>query len=85
TRASSRLSARVKDHRKGIPVQLGEGDLDPERFVAALAEAEVDIPVVFEWDAAWFDSIAPAEEVVGEALQLLCAWSGQTESSRLSA
>ncbi|MEO1716503.1 MAG: TIM barrel protein [Planctomycetota bacterium] len=85
TLADSLLLARVKDHREGIPVQLGDGELDPERFIAALAEGEVDIPVVFEWDAAWFDSIAPAEEVVGEALQLLCAWSGQTAPSRLSA
>ncbi|MEO1534577.1 MAG: TIM barrel protein [Planctomycetota bacterium] len=79
------LIARVKDSAEGIPVQLGEGELMPEDFVGALADAEADLPVVFEWDAAWFEQIPPAEEVVGPALERLCSWAGQVAPSRLTA
>lgn len=79
------LLARVKDSAGGRPVQLGEGELAPEEFVGALADAEADIPVVFEWDAAWFEGIPSAEDVVGEALERLCSWAGQVSPSRLSA
>ncbi len=79
------LLARVKDSAEGVPVQLGEGELHPDEFIGALADAEADIPVVFEWDAAWFEQIPPAEEIVGEALERLCGWAGQVAPSRLIA
>lgn len=85
TLADKLLLARVKDSAEGIPVQIGEGELSPEDFVGALADAEASIPVVFEWDAAWFEAIAPADEVVGEALERLCSWAGQVSPSRLTA
>ncbi len=79
------LLARVKDSAEGVPVQLGEGELHTDEFIGALADAEADIPVVFEWDAAWFEQIPPAEEIVGEALERLCGWAGQVAPSRLIA
>ncbi|MEL6497519.1 MAG: TIM barrel protein [Planctomycetota bacterium] len=85
TLADKLLLARVKDHSEGVPVQLGQGELAPEDFVAGLADSGTDITVVFEWDAAWFEGIPSAHDVVGDALQLLCSWSGQVAPDRLTA
>lgn len=79
------LLARVKDANAGTPVMLGEGDLAPQEFIETLADAGASIPVVLEWDAAWFEGLAPAEDVIGTALERLCVWAGQAEPSRLTA
>ena len=85
TLADRLMLARVKDSLEGSPVQLGEGELEPDGFIGALADAGAELPVVFEWDAAWFGGIAPAEDVAAPALERLCRWAGQAETSRLSA
>ncbi len=79
------LLARVKDSVGGTPAMLGEGELAPDEFIGALADAGAELPVVFEWDAAWFEGLAPAEEIAAPALERLCRWAGQTEPSRLTA
>ncbi|MEO1585316.1 MAG: TIM barrel protein [Planctomycetota bacterium] len=83
----SLLLARVKDAVGGNPVRLGEGELDVEGTVSALAGAGAgaDIPVVFEWDAAWFPQLEPVESVASEALARLCGWAGQTDTARMTA
>lgn len=73
---------RVKDVLEGRPVQLGEGDRDPEGFVRALSAAGYAGMVVFDWDTAWFEGLSPASEVLPEGLRRLCDWAGQTADSR---
>ena len=72
---------RVKDMLDGRPVQLGDGDRDPEGFVRALAGAGFAGTVVFDWDAAWFENLTPAEEILPRGLERLCAWAGQTSAT----
>ncbi|MGP1271876.1 MAG: sugar phosphate isomerase/epimerase family protein [Phycisphaerales bacterium] len=70
--------ARIKDLRDGRPVALGEGDREAAPFVRALAAAGYGGTLVYDWDAAWFDGLAPAEDVLPAALATLCGWAGQT-------
>lgn len=79
----SRLGlVRVKDTKDGQPVQLGAGTRPIEKFVKALAKSKWSGPVVFEWEAAWHEGLAPIEEVLPTAVSRLCDWAGLTSSSQ---
>lgn len=68
---------RVKDRDAGgRPVPLGEGVQPAEAFVRHLAGANWAGPVVFEWEAAWFEGLAPIEQVLPASVRRLCAWAG---------
>jgi sugar phosphate isomerase/epimerase len=71
------LLGRVKDAAGGRPVLPGRGELEPQGFIRALAEAQFRGTVVFEWDAAWSQDAEPAHEIVGPALRQLVAWATQ--------
>lgn len=80
-RRSLRL-VRVKDRgADGHPVQLGEGTQPVEAFVRHLASAKWSGTVVFEWEAAWFEGLAPIEEVLPGAVRRLCEWAGLTRAT----
>ena len=79
----SRLGlVRVKDTKDNRPVQLGAGERPVEEFVRALAGASWDGPVVFEWEAAWHEDLAPIEEVLPTAVSRLCEWAGLTSAAQ---
>lgn len=73
---------RIRDASGGRPVRLGEGGAEAEGMVRALAEAGVPAPIVYDWDAAWFEDLGPAEDALGWAIAMLCEWTGQTASGR---
>lgn len=78
-RGSLRL-VRVKDRgADGRPVQLGEGTQPVQAFVRHLAANRWSGTVVFEWEAAWFEGLAPIEEVLPGAVRRLCEWAGLTK------
>ncbi len=68
--------ARVRDARERRPVPLGTGDLDAEGFVRDLAAAGFAGWLVYEWERAWLDELAPADEVLPGALATLQSWLG---------
>jgi sugar phosphate isomerase/epimerase len=68
--------ARIKDAKDGRPCFLGEGDLACRDFMRNLASAGFDGPLVFEWDRAWIDGLAPAEEALGHASRTMWGWLG---------
>lgn len=70
---------RVKDRgADGRPVQLGEGTQPVQAFVRHLAANRWSGTVVFEWEAAWFEGLAPVESVLPGAVERLCQWAGLT-------
>ena len=70
---------RVKDRGEDArPVPIGEGTQPVEAFVRHLASAKWSGTVVFEWEAAWFEGLAPIEEVLPGAVRRLCEWAGLT-------
>jgi sugar phosphate isomerase/epimerase len=73
---------RVKDTKGGSPVQLGTGDRPVETFVRGLAETNWDGSIVFEWEAAWHNDLAPIEEVLPTAVSKLCEWAGLASSAQ---
>ena len=73
---------RIKDTKDLHPVQLGAGTRPIEAFVRGLAQARWNGPVVFEWEAAWHEGLAPIEEVLPTAVSRLCDWAGLTASAQ---
>ena len=77
--------ARVRDRRGDETCMIGDGELGCRAFVRAVAASEAASRVggawvVFSWDRMWRSELAPAEEVLPEAVKRLSAWVG-TESS----
>lgn len=69
------IAARVRDaDAHGRPVPLGAGALPCADFCAAAAQT--DAWLVFTWDALWVEGLAPAEDVLGDAVERMYAWSG---------
>ena len=69
--------ARVKDFGAHGCVRLGSGNSDAEGFVRAIASYEhFDGWLSYEWDAAWDESLAPADEVLPEAIRTIYGWLG---------
>jgi sugar phosphate isomerase/epimerase len=64
--------ARVKDlDSHGMPVPLGEGVQPVREFVAAVAKVPTAQWLVYEWDRLWIPDIAPAEDVLPGAAEML--------------
>ena len=82
------VTARVKDLRDGKPCTLGEGDLPCETFVHAVSALdrgrEADRWIVYEWERAWLDGLAPAEQALPQAATRLFGWLAQ-KSARQTA
>ncbi len=73
---------RVKDRDADAqPVQLGDGTQPIEAFVRQLAKTRWSGTLVFEWEAAWFEGLAPIEQVLPTAVQRLCDWAGLTRGA----
>lgn len=68
---------RVKDHRQGAPVRLGEGEAPCREFVGALGASEFNGPLVYEWDRAWRPELAPASEVLDGVARTLMNWASE--------
>lgn len=66
--------AKVKDFSHATPCPLGQGDVPCRDFVAALARAGFDGPLVFEWDRLWIPSLASADDVLPAAASTLYQW-----------
>jgi len=78
-------AARIKDRdADGSPCMLGEGELPCRDFVHALTTSlgSRDAWLVFSWDRMWRPEIAPASEVLGEAVQRMDDWivAGRTDA-----
>jgi len=69
--------ARLKDVGEHGAVPLGRGKHEAEAFVRALAGYEYfDGWLVYEWDAAWDETLAPADEALPEAIRTIYGWLG---------
>lgn len=69
--------ARLKDVGEHGAAPLGQGQSDAKGFVEALQEYRFfDGWLVFEWDAAWDETLAPADEVLPEAIRTIYGWLG---------
>ncbi len=78
--------ARLKDFGEHGAVELGSGQSDAEGFVHALANYEFfDGWLSYEWDAAWDESLAPADEVLPKAIQTVYGWLGARGGSNPAA
>ena len=72
---------RVKDRGDDQPVQVGDGEIPVEPFVRQLERSRWSGPVVFEWEAAWYEGLVPIEEVLPIAVRRLCDWAGLTKGA----
>lgn len=73
--------ARLKDVGSDGCVPLGSGHSDAEGFVKALRSyGHFDGWLCYEWDRAWNDSLAPADDVLPEAIRTIYGWMGATGS-----
>jgi sugar phosphate isomerase/epimerase len=73
--------ARLKDVGENGAVALGTGDSEARAFVQGLASyGHFDGWLCYEWDRAWDDSLAPAEDVLPEAVRTIYGWLGATGS-----
>lgn len=80
---ASRLGlVRVRDNDDNGPVELGAGKRPIEAFIRQLAKRRWSGPVVYEWEAAWFEGLRPAEEVMPGAVRRLCEWAGLTADAQ---
>lgn len=69
--------ARLKDIGEDGAVALGTGRSDAEGFVRALSEyGYFDGWLSYEWDAAWDAGLAPAEDVLPQAIRSIYGWLG---------
>lgn len=69
--------AKVKDTRLGEGsgfCQLGDGDVGIRNFVKRLMGIGYEGYITVEWDRAWFDTLAPADEFLPEAHARLKGW-----------
>ncbi len=69
--------ARLKDVGEGGCVPLGTGQSEAMAFVESLVSyGHFDGWLCYEWDAAWDESLAPAEAVLPEAVRTIYGWLG---------
>lgn len=69
--------ARLKDYGTEGAAALGEGQSEARAFVETLKDATpFDGWLVYEWDAAWDQNLAPAEKVLPEAIRTIYGWLG---------
>ncbi len=77
------VAARLSDHRGGAPCPLGAGELPAESFVRAVAASAREwgsAPwVVYAWNRAFISGLAPAEDVLPGAAQLISQWGAGPE------
>jgi sugar phosphate isomerase/epimerase len=76
--------ARVRDRSDAGPVPLGEGQLPVEDFVRALDGRRFAGWIVYEWERAWIDGLAPADKVLPAAVQRLNGWLRPAATARAS-
>lgn len=75
--------ARLKDYGPGGSAVLGEGLSGARAFVGALKDAAAfDGWIVYEWDAAWDESLAPAEKVLPGAIRTIYGWLGASAGGK---
>lgn len=78
--------ARLRDLRENRPARLGTGEAPCREFVQSLRACDEtwgnDPWLVYTWDRAWLPELAPAEEVLPKAAQLIFDWSGQVIGRR---
>lgn len=73
--------ARLKDVGEHGCVPLGTGESRAQAFVQGLASyGHFDGWLCYEWDRAWNDALAPAGEVLPQAIRTIYGWLGATGS-----
>jgi sugar phosphate isomerase/epimerase len=77
--------AQVKDATFGplgaTYVKLGEGDVQVRNFIRRLRGIGYEGFVTVEWEKAWLPNLAPAEEILPDAIQKLKDWDTKLEMS----
>lgn len=71
------FAVRLKDLRDGRPAPIGQGDVPCREAVEVLTAGGFGGPVICEWDRAWLEDLAPAEQVLPAALKQTLAWAGE--------
>ncbi len=72
---------KLKDWKNDRPCPIGEGDVPCQAVVETLMERGFKGWLVIEWDAAWWNDLAPGEEVLPAALERVESWAGSAVSS----
>lgn len=74
---------RLKDYGEQGAMALGEGNSEASSFVHAMnGPAAFDGWIIYEWDAAWDTSLAPAERVLPQAVRTIYGWLGANASGK---
>jgi sugar phosphate isomerase/epimerase len=76
------VAARVRDMRGTRMVPVGSGEVPCAEFVAAIARAGFEGPVVVEWDRAFVEGLADPENVLPPAAAAIARWSLPTSPPR---
>jgi fatty-acyl-CoA synthase len=76
------MAVRIKDTRDGRPVRLGEGQAPVEQAALTLAATGQRVPLIFEYDAAWFADLPPADQVLPAACKQMFSWIAQAGGRR---
>ncbi len=66
--------ARLRDRRGNTPALLGTGDLPTRDFVASLTRSGFSGWIVYEWERAWIDNLAPAGDAIPHAVSTIYHW-----------
>jgi sugar phosphate isomerase/epimerase len=66
--------ARIRDFKGRTPCLLGEGDMPCREFIAALAGAGFDGPLVYEWDRLWLPELPAPEAALPVAAEQMFDW-----------
>ncbi len=81
TLGSKLWMVRLTDRKGTTPCALGDGDAGVEETVRALAEAEFDGWVVFDWPRVWMPELGEPEDVLRLSAERLHGWLGGSRTS----
>jgi len=72
---------RLRDTNNGAACLIGDGDCPIGEFVSAAMQANLDVWATVNWDVQWIEGLAPAEQVLPEAVKRIYQWIGAAHRS----
>lgn len=72
---------RVRDHRRGTPVPLGEGEAPNREAVEAAAALGLDAWVTYTWPRLWKHELPGASDVLPGVSRMLYEWAASTPAT----